>query len=217
MIFDNFDKIYLINLKRRPDRLEDFFINNKEFIKKDDVEIFEAIDGVNVNDPTWKFSKGALGCWLSHIQLLQKIKETSYQKVLILEDDAIVNSPNLLKNKQINDFLSHKDWDMFYLGGYHHKPPTKISDDILKYNWALTTHAYAVNVSSIDAILAYSVTRKYWIDGVFAELHSILNVYGPSIDIMIQTQSRSDIENSHKSKYHKILSFFKLSWIKKYG
>lgn len=216
MLFDNFDKIYLINLKRRPDRLEDFFMNNKEFINKNDIEVFEAIDGTNINDPEWKFSKGALGCWLSHIQLLQKIKKTSYKKVLILEDDAIVDNPNLLNNQQIVDFLLHKDWDMFYLGGYHHKPPTKISDDILKYNWALTTHAYAVNTSAIDTILEYSLTRKYWIDGIFAELHSILNVYGPSKDIMIQTQSVSDIETSQKSKLNKIVSFFKLSWIKKY-
>jgi GR25 family glycosyltransferase involved in LPS biosynthesis len=54
------------------------------------------------------FGYGHLGCFLSHIYLLKKIKESKYENTLILEDDIIFNKDHLQKMiypKKIPDML----------------------------------------------------------------------------------------------------------------
>lgn len=66
---------FIINLKRRPDRLES--------IKKEmdyigwDYEIFDAID-----------KNSYMGCTLSHLEILKISKNRGYKKVMVIEDDS---------------------------------------------------------------------------------------------------------------------------------
>jgi len=68
---------FVINLKRRPDRLE--------YIKKEleyigwDYELFEAID-----------ENSHLGCALSHLGVVKIAKERGYESVMIIEDDCSI-------------------------------------------------------------------------------------------------------------------------------
>jgi glycosyl transferase family 25 len=56
------------------------------------------------------FSKGALGCLLSHIEIIKIAKKNNYQKILILEDDFLMI--NNFKD-ELNNLFSNIDdnWD----------------------------------------------------------------------------------------------------------
>ncbi|WP_316736070.1 glycosyltransferase family 25 protein [Pedobacter aquatilis] len=198
-----FDKIYLVNLKRRPDRLDEFYKNNAAYVKNLDIEVFEAIEGKLVQDDEWKFNKGALGCWKSHIELLKIIEKSDFDKVLILEDDALIVDKKSLECEEVKNFIIEEKWDMFYFGFEHFKPPSLLSENIQKLNWALQTHAYAVNRASVSKIIRYAEMRKYWIDGIFAEIHSFMNCYATTKNTIIQTASKSDI--TPKTTFWRIL------------
>ena len=81
-------KSYVINLKKRPDRLEFFDNKVKKFLPNVNFELVEAIDGTTLdfNDENftkninpWNFKylnekmlKGVAGCCLSHLSCYKK-------------------------------------------------------------------------------------------------------------------------------------------------
>ena len=88
---------YLINLKRRPDRILKFFRNNKNEILP--LNIFEAVDGKKLeknhkiqktfSTGDYNYRSGIIGCASSHIELWKIfLKEYKNDFMLVLEDDA---------------------------------------------------------------------------------------------------------------------------------
>jgi len=105
------DKIYVVNLDDKIHRWKLFEdLNDERFVR------FKAIDSrenphinndFNLtlnptnsnNDFYFSQSKGAIGCYLSHYSIWKEILANEYKSVLILEDDADLNSVKfLLKN-----------------------------------------------------------------------------------------------------------------------
>ena len=115
-----FEKIYYLNLERRPDR-------NKECIDELTkygilAERFNAIDAKELNLKPW------MGCLLSNLEIIKTAKERGFKNILILEDDVIFNDNfDDLFNSYINQVPNN--WDMLYLSGNHnehsgcHVPP----------------------------------------------------------------------------------------------
>jgi GR25 family glycosyltransferase involved in LPS biosynthesis len=74
-LFDRFNKVYCINLDRRPDRLENFN-REMEYIGWS-YEVFDAIDRGDY-----------IGCALSHQKIIEDFLETDDEYIMILEDDC---------------------------------------------------------------------------------------------------------------------------------
>ncbi|WP_231427102.1 glycosyltransferase family 25 protein [Pedobacter sp. Leaf250] len=188
-----FDQIYLVNLKRRPDRLESFFIKNKEIFSKNDIKVFEAVDGkAIIKNIDWSYSKGALGCRLSHLKILKDAEEKKFSRILIIEDDAIIKKNFNSKLKYLLKTINY-DWDMIYFGGTHNLPPIQIDKNITRITRTLTTHCYAVNYRCIAELIQKIETDKRWVDCAIADLHSSLLVYGFSDNVATQQKGYSDI------------------------
>ena len=86
-----FERVVLINLKRRPDRLERV---QKILCEAGwpfrSPEIFEAIDGELKSAPAaWKSGPGAWGCMLSQQAIVEKAISDGVHSLLILEDDVV--------------------------------------------------------------------------------------------------------------------------------
>ena len=107
MPLDKVHGIYVVNLRRRPDRLAEFFSRNN--LGRSDVHVFEAVDGEDI--PHWSpalemmfsrpkhlMSRGEVACAMSHLALWQHIATFASSSLsqaegesalhLIMEDDA---------------------------------------------------------------------------------------------------------------------------------
>jgi GR25 family glycosyltransferase involved in LPS biosynthesis len=134
---ENFD-VYLINLERNAERLE-FFI--EQYMKSDlrykQFQRINAVDGSALNikehisDVAFKeimqiektgyrtkhyqLTRGAIGCYLSHLKAYELIASGDKEYGFIFEDDAVID-PTLLG--KLNKVIKTMDdtWDMLILG-----------------------------------------------------------------------------------------------------
>jgi glycosyl transferase family 25 len=92
-------KKFVINLKRRPDRLQKF--QERCPYPYTDVETVYGFDGMNAITESKKERKifeelstlrpGERGCWISHLRIWKKIVDQGIPIALIFEDDAQFN------------------------------------------------------------------------------------------------------------------------------
>ncbi len=212
-----YDAVYLINLKRRPDRLKKFLELYNESDMNDTLLIkFDAIDGskldidsvplselakaeLNQLESTgfrtkhYQLTKGGIGCYLSHVKVWENILKNNYKYALIFEDDAKV-PPNI--NEIINEELKYfpNDWDIILLG-YICNKCMKFEN----YNTVerfMLTHCYLISYECIVKIMntdtLFPITQQ--IDALMSELSSILNIYSVKEKKVKQFSSRTDIQ-----------------------
>jgi len=127
-------KCRVINLDRRQDRMNKF----SETITKHNLEYkrFSAIDGIKLTstrqlrrifDPNnYRWSRGVIGCALSHLSLWIDLVNSDEQGMIILEDD--VQFANHFKTKLgiVCKECANIDWDVVYIGTF---PRNNTSDD----------------------------------------------------------------------------------------
>ena len=85
-----FDRVVLINLRRRPDRLAAFRrLQAEKGWRLPEPELFEAIDGGKVGEPTYYVAGGgAWGCLRSHVSILERAVMDDVASLLVFEDDV---------------------------------------------------------------------------------------------------------------------------------
>jgi GR25 family glycosyltransferase involved in LPS biosynthesis len=182
---------YIINLDTRPDRIKVTipklrklgFTNverlrattfKPELLKRVDEN---HIDPIILNKRTKhsQLSKGAVGCYISHLRIYKKILEKSDYGI-IFEDDVLPK--HTLDELNNNIKRVPKDWDMILIGGtYNEKKENK---DIVKVSRFFQTHAYVINKTGIEKILKKAYPIQYQIDSFLSDMSSRneLNIYG---------------------------------------
>lgn len=107
------NRVYVINLERRKDRLEHTI---KEF-KKINVsfERINAIDGKLLDIQENDVRKSQIGCLRSHISVIKDALKNGYNKIAIFEDDNIFCEDF---EERLNYYIKNipTDWDIMYLG-----------------------------------------------------------------------------------------------------
>ena len=196
------DRVFIINLSYRVDRRESILRELKK-VGITNFEFFSAIQPQNLKElqrinprflmerPHWlkdtdswhylNYRLGALGCLLSHLEILKIALKRNYKKILILEDDALFTSnvkhyANVAKAFSLQ--MRQKPFDLLYLGGTH------ISNHLAR----LTTNIFRTR--STGSTVGYIISRnkmQYIID------HAVQ--YGKEIDLFyihrIQSQGQS--------------------------
>jgi GR25 family glycosyltransferase involved in LPS biosynthesis len=119
-INEYFDKVYVLNLNRRKDRLE---TSTKKLEHcKIEFERFAAVDG-SVFQNVWETfnsknhtlaNPNYLACAISHLSIYQDALDNGYSKILIIEDDVSIR-------KNANDEFSNlvnnlPEWELLYFG-----------------------------------------------------------------------------------------------------
>ena len=193
-----FDKIYCVNLDRRPNRWEE----GKSEIDKHGltVERFSAIDG-NPNSIKTNpgVTDGDVGCTLSHYNIILEAKSNNLDKVLVLEDDVVFNDNlNSLFDEYINQVPD--DWDMIYFGGNHVGGLTQINEHVSKVKHTYTTHAYAIKKTVFDHVIQLHGQGKKQVDVYYADIQKIFNCYVFRPHLAWQRDGFSDIQNAY-TKY----------------
>jgi len=143
----------VINLDKRPDRLKQCM---KEFSSIDAHPIRKP--GILFDQTDNKWWNGAIGCMLSHYQVLEAaaLLETN---VFVFEDDISfiddLDRSTLWNLEHACFELGRLDWDMFYIGGNILKPFHQVSPHLAKLNHCQSTVAYGVNKKFVRDLLKY--------------------------------------------------------------
>jgi len=130
-------KVWVLNLDRRPDRIEDF----KKVVPSGlSWERFPAVDGSKIqmnrwldklfepNDFNWR--KGVIGCALSHIMMWKEISNKN-EPYLILEDDITFENNFMEKLLYLLE-NTDPDWDILFLGHFFYDEKNNKNDQELK-------------------------------------------------------------------------------------
>ncbi len=193
-----FDRVVVINLRRRPERLSRFH----EEISAIDwpfklPERFDAVDGSQVPAPgDWKDGGGAWGCMQSHRQVLERAILDGVESLLVLEDDACVR-PTFCE--EIDRFLTSvpSDWDGLMLGGQHIcSPPVRLVPGIVRCVNCQRTHAYAARGRYLRDLYQKWCSSQGHCDHIMGPFAARYQVYAPDPFVFGQERSKSDISGS---------------------
>lgn len=181
-----FDKIYVINLKHRDDRL----LQVKWEMDKYGVP-FEVWPGILQDD-------GRVGIMLAFKSLFLHATMSKYKNILVFEDDArFLKDPQPVMERAIAQLPS--DYDMMYLGVNLTKSytPKFYSHNLLHLQRGLALHACAYSNMGMEKMC--SLSSMVPIDlNVADTIHPQGKSYAVFPMLVTQRPSRSDIEKKEK-------------------
>lgn len=200
-----FEKIFVINLDVRKERMELFFQSLPQNWELGKIIRWEGIDGRLVPPPVWwKGGPGAWGCNQSHLRILEYCLNHCINSVMILEDDAVFDDNFTEKYKEFTTHLPN-DWSIIYLGGQHiqldQRLPRKVNDWVYRPYNVNRRHCYALrNRESIALYYRHLTNFLNWNaphfgDHWLGELHKTMSsgLYCPKEWLVAQREGFSDI------------------------
>jgi hypothetical protein len=192
-IRETFDRVMVVNLARRSQRLAQFQNNLVDwpFLVP---QRFEAVDGNAVGTPAgWNKGAGAWGCLLSHVQIVEQAIADNAKALLVLEDDACPVANFSARAAVFLDSVPG-DWDGLMFGTEHLTPPNPICPGVVRCHLSNRTHAYAVR-GRFMGILAqfWRNTKDDHCDIVLASLMPHFKVYAPDPLLIGQDAGQSDV------------------------
>jgi glycosyl transferase family 25 len=137
------DKCYYINLESRTDRLNHIENQLKKMGLFDKSCRFNAI----------KHEFGALGCSMSHLEVLKNAKENNYKTIIIFEDDFEFLITKDEFESKLNYIFANLNFDVFMLSAYV-KNYIKHSNTIKRVKFALTSAGYIIKNHYFDKIIS---------------------------------------------------------------
>lgn len=199
-LHDFIERVYVINLKRRPDRLRAFFQRLEQYgwPFKEPI-VYPAIEGDKVGvPPEFTQGGGAYGCRMSHLRILQDCLMDDVTSVMILEDDADICDGF---SEKVAEFLAKvpSDWEGIMLGGQHHAPPIPTGiPGVVRVRYAQRTHCYIARPTYMKALQRRWGNATVHIDWLMRDWQHQHVVYAPDLWLVGQAGGRSDIRGAEK-------------------
>lgn len=196
-----FDKIYYINLTSREDR--------KMHMEKQLAELNIAaarVSAVNGKELKWDLNYGIISkFWntsaaaycLSYQNAIIDAIKNNYNKVLIMDDDAVLTS-NFYEVLNESFKSLPENWHLLYLAANHNKKciPTekdRISDNLYKLSGSLGSHAIIINKAAFNTILNFCSTPYGPLDIFLSIYQQIFPCYITYPGLASQLPGKSDI------------------------
>lgn len=196
-----FDRVVVISLARRPDRLAEFLERAAAAWPGQEIRVEVAVDGREHAPPSWwKTTPGACGCYLSHKKAVALALLEGVERLLIFEDDAtfVPDFPARLAALPVPG-----DADWLYLGGQHLRRFEPVAEGLVRGVNVNRTHAYALlGRRALAAVRAHLEadpklwTARHHVDHHYGLLHQAraLNVYAASPWLCGQAAGLSDVD-----------------------
>lgn len=180
-----FDRVVLINLARRPDRLEKFTAQAEAVGLQ--FERFEAIDAreEGLTPPQ--------ACAASHREVVTRAKADGIGRLFIFEDDAVF-APHFEAACEVVLAMVPSDWQMFYLGSWPHSI-IPVNNLIARTDGTICTHAYGFKSDVFDLVIESSMGPTP-IDNELSIRHGTIRTYMAHPSVVTQEPGYSDIRNT---------------------
>lgn len=185
------EKVYFINLDRRPDRLAHV---REQFAKNSIVaNRFCAIDGKDI-DLYPNLSRGAAGCLESQLSILRKCIADNVQSVAIFEDDVF-----FVDNfeSKFSNFYSQvpSDWQFMYLANNKYQAKVeRVAENVEKVSDAWSAHAFVVKRESMQIAVELADRGEFPIDVYYGIIQRHVPSYSATPALAGQRADHSDIE-----------------------
>lgn len=193
-INDIFSKVYVVNLDRRPDRMRSV----SDELNKNNIK-FERFSAVNGNDITHSsgLTNGAVGCLLSHYQIIKKSYDEGAEAIFIFEDDIELCEDFENKFKQSFNEVPD-DWQFLYLGCNKHENSViaRPTENVIKVQNAFSTACYGVRRDAMKKIIDTILDMKAPVDVYYGFLQTSLPAYTFKSPLCWQKPDWSDVENA---------------------
>jgi GR25 family glycosyltransferase involved in LPS biosynthesis len=205
MLNDYVDKVFVINLPKRKDRILKF----DAYAKKHgfEYEVFEAIDGKATIDDNFEYEgkrvgnpyvnpnyfRGQVGCLLSHLNLIKHSREMGYKKIMVFEDDCAFHDEF---NQRLQNLFEkvNPDWQMLYLSGSVPEFTTHY-DGYSRISSILTTHSYLIKDEIYDMVIENFEEKLFTneVDVCYSHIIPNINSYVAMPYLTYQGDGYSDI------------------------
>jgi glycosyl transferase family 25 len=214
-ITEFFEKIYIVNLLERTDRLREIqeqlnLINLSN--NHTSVYVFPA---VRPTDQGEFDSIGARGCFLSHLGILKDAAFHNYKNILILEDDVNFSDNFITESTKAFKELSDRKWDIFYGGIKLTLDETTISSNVQAVpskTGIMTTHFVAFNGDVIIKFiteLELMLTRKggdpqggpMHVDGAYSTIRGNYPEYKTFVALPVLAYQRASMTDIHELRW----------------
>lgn len=185
------DKIYCINLDRRPDR---WIRCQKIFAQHNlDVERFSAIDGITLKRYS-RLKPGEIGINRSNLAVIRQAKKNHYKSICIFEDDIELADDF---NPKFSEYIQQipDDWVFIYLGGANKRPVIPISEHIGKLVRMYCVYAIIIHNKIYDVLIKELTEEKRWVDVNYSLLQAIYPSYVTIPYLAWVHDGYSDIQN----------------------
>jgi hypothetical protein len=205
MLTKIFERVCVINLEHRRERVESFFGNLPADWPFQYPERYQAVNGENSPPPRWwKGGNGAWGCYRTHLTIIEECLNRGINSVLILEDDAICVE-NFREKTEL--FWQHLpgDWEMVYLGGQHIQEnlrlPRKVNEWVYSPYNVNRTHCYGIRGRKmLESVYRHLHDYTSWnvahhVDHYLGEFQKTIEngLYVPREWLVAQSEGQSDI------------------------
>ena len=202
-ISETFDRVVVVNLARRPERMERFWTLLGDWPFKRP-QRFEAMDGQAVGrrrDGTRGRGRGDVCCrigrfWIGH--------RDGVRSVFVLEDDAYpVENFAALAGEFLRDVP--EDWDGLVFGAEHLQEPQSVRPGVVRCVASNRSHAYAVRGRFMKTLSEFwRNTANDHCDIVLSSLMRHFNVYAPDPLLIGQDCGHSNVTG--RREYLRFLS-----------
>ena len=203
-------KSFVINLERRPDRMETFLKNTQQNAKFLQIERVDAIDGEKMKSTDqlsrifdgndFNMRKGMVGVTMSHMLLYISLMKSDYDAYLIFEDDIELTPRFDKKLYHLHLQMMKLDWDIVYLGHHYYKVITEAYEK-KSLPFAEKWNAKKSLSLSMGGIAGYFISKK----GA-KKLMEFINKRGMTNGIDTMQQKAADELNVYYTLPHLIYS-----------
>lgn len=202
-----FDRVVVVSLERRPERLLAFQGRLSAAWPAVRCDVFPAVDGEQEIMPKgWAGTAGAWGCYRSHQAVIAQAIDDDVDRLLVFEDDATFVSDFA---ERLENLSIPADCEQLYLGGEHLRPPLPGPPGFVRGANVNRTHAYAVlgrrALLTLQQHLRWNPATwgpKHHVDHRFGELHERggIVVYAVKPCLCGQEAGLSDVDGRKRPK-----------------
>jgi hypothetical protein len=198
---DKIEKVFYINLRHRTDRRSEI---EEELSKKFLFKSAQRYEAILHKHPI-------LGCTMSHVTLWRNMIQNNWSTMMVIEDDAILQTSRENLDRYINAFLEDPSADLLSIsnscGEYTH-----YNEFFNRAHNSQTSSCYVIKLNAVKDLLPFYFNNSEdiftvreddpelgnklsWIDVAWLEYQKVHNFLIPKEEkIVIQRQSYSDIQ-----------------------